>query len=191
MKKPFRLSLLLLFIFIGTAATNAARVERLIDTWQPKHYLVNITLNDQLSEISATVRIDALILKPTTLIDLDFGELTIDTVTVDSKPTPFTHRDGKLHINLPQRSQPGAVHTITVQYHGKPKDGLILSADKDGKPSAVGDNWPNRVHHWIPTFDHPSAKATVTFNVTAPAAQHPATLVHGPSRKAFRFRRTA
>jgi aminopeptidase N len=169
MKKPFRLSLLLLFIFIGTAATNAARVERLIETWQPKHYLVNITLNDQLSEISATVRIDALILKPTTLIDLDFGELTIDTVTVDSKPTPFTHRDGKLHINLPQRSQPGAVHAITVQYHGKPKDGLILSADKDGKPSAVGDNWPNRVHHWIPTFDHPSAKATVTFNVTAPA----------------------
>ena len=61
--------------------------------------------------------------------------------------------------------------TLTVDYHGKPKDGLILTNDKDGKPAAVGDNWPDRVHHWIPTLDHPSAKATVTFNITAPAGQ--------------------
>lgn len=170
MKNPSYSRLWLLALILSfTSLSYAARVERLIDTWQPKHYVVNITLNDQLSEISATVRIDALTLKPTTLIDLDFGDLTIDTVSLDTKPTPFTHRNGKLFINLPQRSQPGTVHAITVQYHGKPKDGLILTNDKDGKPSAVGDNWPNRVHHWIPTFDHPSAKATVTFNITAPA----------------------
>ncbi len=48
---------------------------------------------------------------------------------------------------------------------------MILTNDKDGKPSAVGDNWPNRVHHWIPTLDHPSAKATITFNITAPARE--------------------
>src|SRR5205823_4409998 len=28
---------------------------------------------------------------------------------------------------------------------------------------------PDRVHNWIPTLDHPSAKATVNFTVTAPA----------------------
>ena len=58
--------------------------------------------------------------------------------------------------------------TITVEYHGRPKDGLVLGANKDGKPSATGDNWPNRLHHWIPFLDHPSAKATVKFTVTAP-----------------------
>ena len=148
----------------------ATRVERLVDTWRPTHYLVNITLNDQLSEIvTATTRVDMLILKPTTLIDLDFGELTIDTVTLDSKPVTFTHKDGALRVNLAERATAGARLVITVQYHGKPKDGLILTADKDGKPSAIGDNWPNRVHHWIPSFYHPSAKATVTFNITAPA----------------------
>ena len=48
------LSLLLL-----SSSTLAARVERLIDTWKPQHYLVNITLNDQLSEItSASARIN-------------------------------------------------------------------------------------------------------------------------------------
>ena len=171
MKKPTKLSLLLLLIVFACQLVYAARVERLIDTWQPKHYAVNLTLNDQLSELTAaTARIDITVLKRTSLIDLDFGDLTVDSVTLDSKPATFTHSDGKLKINLPTPASPGARLQISIQYHGKPKDGLIIGADKDGKPSAVGDNWPNRVHHWIPTLDHPSAKATITFNITAPAS---------------------
>ena len=162
MKKPSppklaQLSLFLVFLFTPSLA-HAARVERLIDTWQPKHYVVNITLNDRLSEIaSATARVDVVVLKRTALIDLDFGAMTIDAVTVDSKPATFTHKDGKLNVNLAAPAAPGTRLQISVQYRGKPTDGLIFSTDKDGKPSAVGDNWPNRVHHWIPTFDHPRA----------------------------------
>jgi aminopeptidase N len=159
---------LILFFFSPASAT---RIERLIDTWRPEHYLVNITLNDQLSEITANARINILVLKPTNLIDFDFGELTTDAVTVNSSSVTFTHTNGKLHINLPERANPGTRLVVTINYRGKPKDGLILSNDKDGKPSVVGDNWPDRVHHWIPTFDHPSAKATVTFNITAPARE--------------------
>ena len=168
----FKLQFLLLLVFVLNpwSLVYALRVERLVDTWQPKHYAINITLDDQLSEIaSATARIDLVILKPTTLIDFDFGDLTVDTVTLDSKPVSFTHKDGQLRITLSQSATPRTQLQVQVNYHGKPKDGLILTADKDGKPAAVGDNWPNRVHHWIPTLDHPSAKATVTFNITAPA----------------------
>ena len=162
--------ILLFFLFVSPAF--AARVERLIDNWRPEHYTVNLTLNDQLSEIaSAQATINILILKQTTLIDLDFGELTTDKVTLNSKSLTFTHKDGKLDITLPAPATPGTRLTLVIDYHGKPKDGLILTADKDGKPAAIGDNWPNRVHHWIPSLDHPSAKATVTFNVTAPASQ--------------------
>ena len=163
-------ALVLILAFYPRSVSYAVRVERSVDTWQPKHYLIDISLDDQLSEISsATARIDIVILKPTSLIHLDFGELTVDSVTLDSKPISFTHKDESLRVTLPQRAAAGARLTLTVQYHGKPKDGLILTADKDGKASAIGDNWPNRVHHWIPTLDHPSAKATVTFNITAPA----------------------
>ena len=163
------LRLLLLLLLVSSA--YAARVERLLDTWRPEHYLIDITLNDRLSEISATARINILILKQTNLIDLDFGDLTTKSVTLDSKPLPFTHKDGKLKVTLPESLTRGMRLTLVVEYHGKPKDGLILTSDKDGKPSAVGDNWPNRVHQWIPSFDHPSAKATVTFNITAPARE--------------------
>src|SRR5207253_8317324 len=58
--------------------------------------------------------------------------------------------------------------SIVVNYHGRPKDGLIFANDRDGNPSVTGDNWPNRVHQWIPCLDHPSAKATVAFIVSAP-----------------------
>jgi aminopeptidase N len=158
------------FILLLLSAALAARVERVIDTWRPTHYLVNLTLNDQLSEItSASASIDILILKQTNLIDLDFGELTTDSVTLNSKPLQFTHQNGKLLITLPDAPTRAIRLTLTINYHGKPKDGLVLTNDKDGKPTAVGDNWPDRVHHWIPTLDHPSAKATITYNITAPA----------------------
>jgi len=157
-------------ILLSTAL--AARVERTIDTWRPTHYLVNITLNNQLSEIAAaSTRIHLTVVKPTREIDVDFGDLAVDRVILNGSSYTFLRKNGRLHIDLPDAAAPGTAYILEVQYHGKPKDGLILTADKDGKPAAVGDNWPNRVHHWIPVLDHPSAKATVTFNITAPARE--------------------
>src|ERR1044071_2283965 len=90
----------LVLVAILSSPALATRVEHLIDTWRPEHYLVNITLNDHLSEItSASAQINILIVKQTSLIDLDFGELTTDAVTLDSKPISFTHKDGKLQVN--------------------------------------------------------------------------------------------
>lgn len=171
-KHSTRFFLVFILVSLALSSALAARVERRIDAWRPTHYTLNITLDDQLSAIaSATAVIDISILKQTTLIDLDFGELTIDSVTQNSNPLSYTHKNDKLQINLPQPANAGSRLTVTIQYHGKPKNGLVLTTDKDGKPAAVGDNWPDRVHHWIPTLDHPSAKATVTFNITASARE--------------------
>ncbi|MCM3906179.1 MAG: M1 family metallopeptidase [Pyrinomonadaceae bacterium] len=146
------------------------RTERLIDGWRPLHYSVDITLDDQLTTItSARAAITLLIVKEQlAVIDLDFGEMTVNSVSVNRSAALFEHAAGKLNVKLPQEFTKGARVLVSVEYQGKPKDGLILMTDKDGKPSAVGDNWPDRVHHWIPTLDHPSAKATVSFSVTAP-----------------------
>ena len=171
-KTSRRFLFLLALVVLTSSVAFAVRVERLIDAWQPQHYVVSLTLNDQLSEIVAgTARIDVLVLKKTAVIDLDFGELKTNGVTVDARPATFTHTNAKLEIKLAEPANPGTKLVVEVSYQGKPKDGLIMGPDKDGKPSAVGDNWPNRVHHWIPTLDHPSAKATITFNITAPARE--------------------
>jgi len=169
MTSQIRWFIAVLFITCGNSVF-AARVERSVDTWKPIHYQVNIKLDSQLTQIaSATTRIDIVALKKLSLVDLDFGDLAIDNVSVDNRTVPFSYRNERVVINLAEPVNAGTKISVAITYHGKPKDGLILSPDKDGKAAAVGDNWPNRVHYWIPSLDHPSAKASVTFYITASA----------------------
>ena len=168
-------SLRILFgVLLGLVASNltlAERRERLIDSWKPLNYSVAITLNQDLKEITrATADITLSVLKPRTRqLDFDFGEMAIDSVRVNGKRARYTRGPDSLVVLLSQPQRVGARLLVSVSYHGKPKAGLVLSNDKDGKPSAVGDNWPNRLHHWLPSLDHPSAKATVSFAITAPS----------------------
>lgn len=143
----------------------------MVGAWQPIHYDITLSLDDNLSEITkarAVITLQAL-RDRLNLIDLDFGEMPVDSVTIGGQPAKINRTPGLLNVYLPRELNIDDRVVITVEYHGRPSDGLVLAADKDGKPSATGDNWPNRVHHWIPCLDHPSAKATVNFTVTVPA----------------------
>jgi aminopeptidase N len=160
----------LLLVILLFQSAYAAREERLIDGWQPTHFNIELEFNDSLSELTAVttdVRVTAR-RRDLTMIDFDFGTMPVSAVTVEGENARFAQHDGKLDVYLPKPSfYPGQQYKIIILYSGKPQDGLILVNDKDGKPSAIGDNWPDRVHHWIPCLDHPSAKASVKFTVTA------------------------
>jgi aminopeptidase N len=148
----------------------AQRRERPVDTWRPLHYDVAVAFNDQLTELTtARTEITLQVIRADlTRIDLDFGDMPVDSVSVSGVPTRFERKPELLSVMLERTTKAGDKLDITVNYHGRPKDGLIFANDRDGNPSATGDNWPNRVHQWIPCLDHPSAKATVTFTVAAP-----------------------
>lgn len=158
-----------LFVLSGAAAC-AGRRERVVDAWRPVHYDVNLSFDDQLTQL-ATARTDITVevLAPTTdKVDLDFGALRIDSVLVSGAAAQFERTSETLTVRLAKAATRGDRFDITVNYHGVPKTGLIFAKDGDGKMSATGDSWPNRVHYWIPSLDHPSAKATVSFAVSAP-----------------------
>lgn len=164
---PLAIFLILLGLPLSLAAQ---RRERVVDSWRPIHFNVFISFNDQLTEISAarteiTLEVLAVNLPK---IDLDFGEMPIDAVTVSGSPVRFARKPDLLDVILNSPAKFGEKLSLTITYHGRPRDGLVFANDRDGKPSATGDNWPNRVHQWIPCLDHPSAKATVTFTVAAP-----------------------
>lgn len=169
-RREFVATLVLLVLVVPLGAT---RRERLIESWKPLHYSVSLSFDDQLTTITTgKTEITILALRDNlTQVDLDFGEMPVDAVTVDGQSAPFERSTGHLDVKLLKSMRRKSRFVISVSYHGKPVDGLVLTTDKAGKPSAVGDNWPNRVHHWIPSLDHPSAKATVTFTITAPARE--------------------
>ena len=149
----------------------AQRKERLIDAWQPTHFDIAIVFDNELTKLtSATAKIDIVTRRnDVSLIDLDFGSMPVTAVLVNNTPAHFNQHDEKLDVQLAVAAQKDQRLNITVAYSGTPKDGLILLKDKDGSPTAIGDNWADRVHNWIPCLDHPSAKASVRFTVTAPA----------------------
>ena len=160
----------LLLVALAAPAAFAERRERLVEGWRPLHYRISLTFDKDLSEIArAETRITVEVLRDgLPLVDLDFGEMTVDGVTVNGKAARFEHDGKRLNVALSGSMLRGSRFAVAVAYHGKPKDGLVLSKDKDGNASATGDNWPDRLHHWVPSLDHPSAKATVNFTVTHP-----------------------
>src|SRR6266436_2939681 len=115
------------FVFITPALGQ--RRERLLDTWKPVHYDVAITLNDQLTEIAeARTEINVAVLASNfTRIDLDFGEMPVDSVSVSGQPARFERSPEMLNITLARAAQAGDKLTIVVNYHGRPKDGLIFA----------------------------------------------------------------
>src|SRR5437016_13328888 len=113
--------LLLLMIFISSVTWSfATRRERLIDFWKPLNYDVSLTLNDQLTAItSARAEITILSLKDTlSQIDLDFGELAVDSVTVNGETTRFDRAPDLLNINLSKAAPRNTRLVVVVSYHG-------------------------------------------------------------------------
>src|SRR5437899_4875140 len=120
---PLLAIILLILISLSSAAQ---RRERAVDTWKPLHYEVTIKFNDRLSEItSARTEISAVVLKDNVqTIDLDFGALPIDSVTLDGRAAHYETQPELLDVVLPHAFKNGEKLKITVTYHGRPTDGL-------------------------------------------------------------------
>ena len=99
---------------------------------------------------------------------LDLLDLTVNSVTVDGRAVKFVRHPETIEIPLPAKRGTNPTYQVSVDYGGAVTDGLIARVDSAGRWTYFGDNWPNRARHWIPSIDHPSDKATVTWRVTAP-----------------------
>ena len=128
---------------------------------------------DAMLTFRRTARVDTLV--------LDLRELRVTRVMVDEGVRRFRRTDSTIHVPLP-RGDSGHFR-VRVAYDGQVTDGLIARRDSAGRWTYFGDNWPNRARYWLPTIDHPSDKATVTWSVNAPASR---TVVANGSR----FQRT-
>jgi aminopeptidase N len=100
---------------------------------------------------------------------VDLVGLRVDSVLVNDKAVTFARTDSVLRV--PLASVVGDSFSVAIRYGGEPKDGLIIRTDSSGRWTAFGDNWPNRARNWIPSVDHPSDKATVTWIVRAPSVR--------------------
>ncbi|MEK6755837.1 MAG: M1 family metallopeptidase, partial [Bacteroidota bacterium] len=134
------------------------------------HYTFTLELPDTGRFIQGYAELTVRRYRPVEKLRLDLIALRVDTVWINSKPVQFLRDSATISIPLKKLSRPSAdTFTVVVKYGGAVKDGLIIGTDEAGRWTGFGDNWPNRGRYWIPSVDHPSDKATVTWNIRAPS----------------------
>jgi aminopeptidase N len=130
-------------------------------------YAITLDLPDRGGSIDGRAVLTVRRWSPVDTLVLDLVALKVDSVLVDGKPATFSRTDSV--VRIPIDRVVGDSFSVTVRYAGEPRDGLIIRTDSAGRWTAFGDNWPNRARNWIPSIDHPSDKATVTWTVRAPS----------------------
>jgi aminopeptidase N len=154
---------------LACAAHRVASAQQ-IRPYRPAFDVADYTIALDLPDTGATIHANALITvartgKSDTLV-LDLLDLKVNSVTVDGRAAKFAQHTETVDIPLPRKSGARPTYKVAVDYGGAVTDGLIVRSDSAGRWTYFGDNWPNRARHWIPSIDHPSDKATVTWRVT-------------------------
>lgn len=154
-------------IFLATALLAAAPLTAQQAAFHVANYDITLDLPDTGKAIAGHEVLRVVRRASADTLVLDLLDLAVTQVQLDGKPARFTQDSAHVRILV------GAAHedtlTVTVDYGGAVKDGLIVGTDSAGRWMAFGDNWPNRARHWIPSIDHPHDKATVTWTVAAPS----------------------
>jgi aminopeptidase N len=149
-----------------------------------KKYVVTLEIPDTGNAIEALVTMDFVRRPGSDTLVLNLVGMTVDRVLqydMFSDPVrrpndrPFSYDGNVLRIPLLKASVPAGVtidgpfvEGVSVTYHGRPTDGLIIGMGARGRRVAFGDNWPQRARYWIPSVDEPRDKADVWFTIKAP-----------------------
>src|SRR5689334_12194476 len=140
-----------------------------------EHYVFALELSDASDEIRGEATVTIRFTKDgVTSFFLDLATpsngkgMTTTGVFSDSVPVRYAHAAKRLTITLPRPSRASELWRFTVRYHGIPADGLRAGVNKYNERCFFSWNWPDKAREWLPMIDHPSAKATSEFIVTAP-----------------------
>ncbi len=146
--------------------------------WDLKYYDLHVKVNPGDSTLSGYNGIVYKVLKPESLMQIDLMEpLQADSMVQDGQRLQYRRDGNAFFVNLDKPQKTGAIHKITVYYHGKPivakrppwDGGVIWEKDKDGNPwvevtcQGMGASvwFPNKDQQW----DEPDS---VSIHITVP-----------------------
>ncbi|MGH9414114.1 MAG: M1 family metallopeptidase, partial [Terriglobales bacterium] len=96
------------------------------------------------------------------------GMQVASVTAADGATLTFTQAHDLLTVTLPGPSRAGQTFQFTAAYHGVPANGLIIGKNRHGDREFFVNEWPDLARNWLAAVDHPSMKATLTMDVTAP-----------------------
>ena len=160
---------------ILSAATLNAQEQRtsVAPAYQPGIDVLDYDITVELPDTGAFIRGDVVVTlrrsANVSRLALDLVDaLTVRSVEVAGRVVAATHAGNRIIIPL---EGSGDSVRVRVRYDGIVSDGLIARKDAKGRWTWFGDNWPDRARQWLPTVDHPSDKATVSWTVRMPVGR--------------------
>jgi aminopeptidase N len=123
------------------------------------HY--SVTLEPDIANKSVRGSVLVRVLTTSAVVELDCGELTIDSVRQSGKSLQFSVKDHKLRVSPSERK---GVKEIEIQYHGAPKRGIRFFPDRQQVYTIFSTS------QWMVCIDDPADKATLTFQLILPSS---------------------
>lgn len=165
MRKIF---LVIIFSCLNILATDKSDYNVMQNRIDVTHYTIDLKISDSSTEINAKTEITFKAVSSLEQLKFNLKELSIISCMMNNQLLAFEHKDGILTIALNEIIEKNSSNKLIVEYSGKPKSGLFIGKNKYRNFSAFSDNWANYASHWFPSIDHPSDKASVTFNIETP-----------------------
>ncbi|MET0728463.1 MAG: M1 family metallopeptidase [Acidimicrobiales bacterium] len=140
------------------------------------HYRLAITWLPDAGAIDAVTTIEATATQDLSRFNLDLVGLAVTSVTVDGEPSQVEHVDRELQVTPAAALPAGQRFTVVVTYGGTPQpiregtDLFALGWHIDGREVFVASE-PSGAATFYPVNDHPTDKATYTFEISAPSDQ--------------------
>ncbi|MFL6446474.1 MAG: M1 family metallopeptidase [Bryobacteraceae bacterium] len=177
-RTDWRRALIVLLAIAGPNVLGAFEREQLPSTVRPLHYELALLPDADNLGFSGKVQIEIAVSTPNSSITLNADELVLDQAVVDGS-------DRATRIELDTKRQRATLqfghtiaagnHQLTIDYHGRIGKATVgfFAMDYDssaGKRRTLATNFePASERRFMPSWDEPALKATLSLTVTVPA----------------------
>lgn len=138
-----------------------------------QHYTLDLMMDVETNLLAGVATLEVVATQDLSAFNLDFLNLKIASLTIDGVSAPYIHEGRELTVQPPQPLLNGQTFMIRVKYYGFPQ-----SIRPEAIPFEMGwshygtgiyaANEPSGAATWYPVNDHPTDKASYTFNLSVP-----------------------
>ena len=166
-----------LFAFTGTAAGQSALPDlNRTSNYDVQHYIIRVSFDRKKKQVNGDTTV---VLKPVVnnlrKVELDAAALKFTSIVIEPSNARLKYivKGEKVTVSLDKRYDKDDTISLRFKYTAVPKKGVYFVDEKkiDGKIINSAQIWTqgeaDEAHHWFPSFDFPSDKATSEEIITA------------------------